>query len=117
MLNNGDSITVQVLAADFNGDMTVSGRILGVKEIKEFKLTEIHLSRAFLISGGFGLLLAGSDGSGEFVAGLKVAFEVKILIRNGRARAGQLAVQETGEQCFSADGLPRCDLERTTVTP
>lgn len=37
LLNNGDSITLKILAANFNGSILVDGRISGVAEIKEQK--------------------------------------------------------------------------------
>jgi hypothetical protein len=42
LLNSKDSLTIQLLVSDFSGRISVKGRILGVKEIKELKVSSFQ---------------------------------------------------------------------------
>jgi len=55
LLNGNDSITIKVLVNQFDGNFSVGGRIIGVKEIRE--LTEIK--KSFFIGNIVGVVMVG----------------------------------------------------------
>lgn len=57
LLNENDSITIKVLVNQFDGNFSVGGRIIGVKEIRE--LTERKLLKSFFIGNIAGVLMVG----------------------------------------------------------
>lgn len=56
LLNENDSITIKVLVNQFDGNFSVGGRIIGVKEIRE--LTERKWLNSFFIGNIGGVLIA-----------------------------------------------------------
>jgi len=53
LLNEKDSITLKMLVSQFDGQVTVDGRIVGVKDIRKFTEWPVHFILATVI--GFGL--------------------------------------------------------------
>jgi ABC-type antimicrobial peptide transport system permease subunit len=88
LLNQGDTITVRILATNIGEEIKVEGRIAGVKEIK--RLTEdskletiLGLNALICISIGMGMYLSCFTEWGKNISGLPVASFTLIVIGFG----------------------------------
>jgi len=64
LLNGGDSITLKMLVSKFDGEITVDGRIVGVKEIQESRESVVKIFGLSVI--GFVMTMAGTFGTTIF---------------------------------------------------
>lgn len=58
LLNKGDSITIKLLVANFEGNISVIGRVVGIDDIKELKLIDVRLNRMTLVIASSFLFLS-----------------------------------------------------------
>jgi len=78
LLNEKDSITLKMLVSQFDGKVTVDGRIIGVKDIRKFTEWPVYFFLASVI--GFGLALISLIGIGLSAIGFIPAEIAQVLL-------------------------------------